>query len=92
MADWGALTDLQKTPDSSPKVMLKIFEKNPAGGAPVTYLFHFNTPDAKAEAEIIRDVLSRIIGSLQSDNPDLPKAAQPTPNGPTPTPDAPGSG
>ena len=72
--------------------MLKIFEKKPGGGDPVTYLFHFNTPDAKAEADAMRDVLSRIIGSLQNNNPNVPKPAQPTPNGgATPAPDAPGT-
>lgn len=72
--------------------MLKIFEKKPGGGDPITYLFHFNAPDAKTEADVMRDVLSRIIGSLQNGNPNVPKpAAQPTPNGPTPAPDAPGT-
>lgn len=76
--------------------MLKIFEKNPSGDKPITYLFHFNTPNAKAEADAMRDVLSRVIGSIQNDNPNVPKPATPaTPatNGPatTGTPGASGS-
>lgn len=72
--------------------MLKIFEKKPGGGDPVTYLFHFNTPDARAEADAIRDALSRVISAIQSGNPNVPKpAAQPVPNGPTPASDAPGT-
>ena len=56
--------------------MLKIFEKNPDGGDPVTYLFHFNTASAKPEADSMRDALSKVIGALQSTNPNLPKPAQ----------------
>ncbi|SPO05650.1 related to RNA polymerase II transcription factor [Cephalotrichum gorgonifer] len=85
------ITNLQKTPDSSPKVMLKIFEKRPDGGDPVTYLFHFNTPAAKAEADAMRDVLSRVIGAVQGNNPDIPKPIQPVSNGPATTPSAPGA-
>lgn len=72
--------------------MLKIFEKNP-NGEPTTYLFHFNTPDAKPEADAMRDALSKLVGALQSNNPNVPKAATPATNGPgTPVPTAGASG
>ncbi|KAK7978542.1 hypothetical protein PG988_006032 [Apiospora saccharicola] len=38
------VTNLQQTPDTAPKVMLKIFEKAKDGAEPVSYLFHFNAP------------------------------------------------
>src|SRR5690606_6297846 len=76
------LIDLQRTPPAAAKVMLKIFEKNSNGGEPIAYLFHFNTSQARTEADTMRDALSRIMGSLQSANPTLPKPVTPTPNGP----------
>ncbi|PKS12241.1 hypothetical protein jhhlp_001541 [Lomentospora prolificans] len=74
------ISNLQKTPDTAAKVMLKIFEKNP-NGEPITYLFHFNTVDAKPEADAMRDALSKLIGALQGNNPNVPKAATPATNG-----------
>ncbi|CAI4211607.1 unnamed protein product [Parascedosporium putredinis] len=60
---------------------------------PTTYLFHFNTPDAKPEADAMRDALSKLVGALQSNNPNVPKAATPATNGPgTPVPTAGASG
>ncbi|KAK8086156.1 BSD domain-containing protein [Apiospora phragmitis] len=38
------VTNLQQTPDTAAKVMLKIFEKAKEGAEPVSYLFHFNSP------------------------------------------------
>lgn len=83
--------------------MLKIFEKPPAGGDPVTYLFHFNTTEAKAEAKAVKDLLSRILADLRANDPSIPKPTSTEPgtpagqngqaNGtPAPAPAAPGGG
>lgn len=71
-------SDLQQTPDSSPKVMLKIFEKTEGATDPVTYLFHFNTPDAKAEAQAVKDLLSRLLADLRNGDANVSKLATPT--------------
>jgi transcription initiation factor TFIIH subunit 1 len=59
--------------------MLKLFEKaQPSGGAdPATYLFHFNsTGDPRAEANAVRDVLSRLIADLRTQDPGVPQASK----------------
>lgn len=61
--------------------MLKIFEKPINGGDPVTYLFHFNTDEAKAEAKSIKDLLSRLLADLRVNDPSVPKPAAGTPSG-----------
>ncbi|KAL7808277.1 hypothetical protein V8C26DRAFT_423565 [Trichoderma gracile] len=73
-----SITNLQQTPDSSPKVMLKIFEKTEGATEPVTYLFHFNTPDAKAEAQAVKDLLSRLLADLRNGDANVSKLATPT--------------
>ncbi|KAK7747946.1 RNA polymerase II transcription factor B subunit 1 [Cytospora paraplurivora] len=80
------ITNLQKTPDSAPKVMLKIFEKPPSSaGDPVPYTFQFTSPeDPRAEANAIKDVLSRLLTELRNNDPSVPKpaaAATPTNGG-----------
>ncbi|KAF0643762.1 hypothetical protein FPSE5266_04829 [Fusarium pseudograminearum] len=66
------ITNLQQTPDSSPKVMLKIFEK--VGDAdPATYLFHFNTAEAKDEAKAVKDLLSSLLASSRGGDATVPK-------------------
>ncbi|KAI0483994.1 TFIIH p62 subunit domain-containing protein [Xylariaceae sp. FL0804] len=68
------ITNLQQTPDTAAKVMLKIFEKTPGGADPVAYLFHFNSPsDARAEANSIRDLLSRLLAEAKSSDPNVPR-------------------
>ncbi|KUI73826.1 Putative RNA polymerase II transcription factor B subunit 1 [Cytospora mali] len=73
------ITNLKKTPDSAPKVMLKIFEKPPSSvGDPVPYTFQFNSPeDPRAEANAIKDVLSRLLTELRNNDPSVPKPAAP---------------
>lgn len=61
--------------------MLKILEKAPEGSKPVPYLFHFNTSEAKAEAQAVRDLLSRVLADLRSNDPNVPKPAPGTPSG-----------
>lgn len=69
--------DLQQTPDTNPKVMLKIFGKPPTPDADApTYLFHFNAPDsARAEANAIKDLLSRLLADTRAHDPSVPKPA-----------------
>lgn len=55
--------------------MLKIFEKPPEALEPITYLFHFNTSEAKAEAQAVKDLLSRILADLRANDPSIPKPA-----------------
>ncbi|TQV92557.1 hypothetical protein V2A60_009032 [Cordyceps javanica] len=76
------ITNLQQTPEGAPKVMLKIFEQNTNGGDAVTYLFHFNTDEAKQEASSFKDVLSRLLSEARSGDPNVPRpAGSSTPQG-----------
>ncbi|WKT49944.1 hypothetical protein QSH57_014891 [Fusarium oxysporum f. sp. vasinfectum] len=84
------ITNLQQTPDSSPKVMLKIFEK--VGDAePATYLFHFNTAEAKDEAKAVKDLLSSLLASTRGNDASVPKPSGASGGSSTPNPGA-GSG
>lgn len=69
------ITNLQQTPDSSAKVMLKIFEKAATEGAdPVSYLFHFNSnADPRAEAKAVKELLSRLVTDSRSNDPSVPR-------------------
>lgn len=53
--------------------MLKVFEKSDNGNEPATYLFHFNTSNAKEEAKAVKDVLSRILADLRSGDAGVPR-------------------
>lgn len=67
--------------------MLKIFEKvTGTEGEPTSYLFHFNSPtDARSQANVVKDLLSRIIADSRVNDPSLPK---PISAAGTPQPDA----
>lgn len=68
------ITNLQQTPDSSPKVMLKIFEKTAGVEEPTAYLFNFNsTVDPRGEANAIKELLSRLLADLRSNDPNVPR-------------------
>ncbi|KAF3070880.1 putative RNA polymerase II transcription factor B subunit 1 [Daldinia childiae] len=70
------ITNLQQTPDTAAKVMLKIFDKPSENAEPVAYLFHFNSPsDPRAEANVIRDLLSKILAETKNNDPSVPRAA-----------------
>ncbi|KAG9250234.1 uncharacterized protein F5Z01DRAFT_666964 [Emericellopsis atlantica] len=81
------VTNLQQTPDSAAKTMLKVFAKPSEGGEPVPYLFHFNTSEAKDEAKAVRDLLSRLLAEMKNSDPNVP-----TPNVGTPNTQANGNG
>ncbi|KAI0884811.1 uncharacterized protein GGS22DRAFT_200482 [Annulohypoxylon maeteangense] len=73
------ITNLQQTPDSAAKVMLKIFDKPPGSSDPSTYLFHFNSPsDPRAEANVIRDLLSKLLVEVKNNDPSVPRPAAPS--------------
>ena len=62
--------DLQQTPASSAKVMLKIFAQPPGSAAPDTHVFSFTSPvNARGEADAIKDALSKAIQSVKTGNP-----------------------
>ncbi|KAG5952214.1 hypothetical protein E4U53_001360 [Claviceps sorghi] len=67
------ITNLQQTPETAAKVMLKVFEKSENGNEPATYLFHFNTSSAKEEAKAVKDVLSKILADLRSTDAGIPR-------------------
>lgn len=70
------ITNLQQTPDTAAKVMLKIFEKGAESAEPVPYLFHFNSPtDPRSEANVIKNLLSRLLADAKSNDPNVPKPA-----------------
>ncbi|KAM0554670.1 hypothetical protein ACHAPJ_006739 [Fusarium lateritium] len=85
------ITNLQQTPDSSPKVMLKIFEKVD-NAEPSTYLFHFNTAEAKEEAKAVKDLLSSLLASSRSNDAAVPKPSGASGGSSTPNPSAGGIG
>ncbi|KAF4120968.1 transcription initiation factor TFIIH subunit 1 [Geosmithia morbida] len=80
----SSISNLQQTPETSAKVMLKILEKSP-NGEPISHLFHFNTPEAKIEASAVRDLLSSILADIRSNDPNVPKPTPGTPTGATRT-------
>ncbi|KAI9761482.1 MAG: hypothetical protein M4579_000992 [Chaenotheca gracillima] len=74
----SCITNLQQTPASSPKVMLKIFAQPPGAPSPETHVFSFTSPTvARAEADTIKDVLSASIqaGKATGQNGSVPAAA-----------------
>ncbi|KAK6826015.1 transcription initiation factor TFIIH subunit 1 [Apiospora arundinis] len=70
------VTNLQQTPDTAAKVMLKIFEKAKDGAEPVSYLFHFNSAtDPRGEANVLKDLLSRLLAEYKANDPSVPRPA-----------------
>ncbi|KAL4945394.1 hypothetical protein BDV06DRAFT_209503 [Aspergillus oleicola] len=65
----ASVSNLQQTPASSPKVMLKIFVQPPnnPSAAPEQYIFSFTAgATARAEADAIKDALSAAIQAAKS--------------------------
>ncbi|KAL4921768.1 hypothetical protein BDW62DRAFT_174441 [Aspergillus aurantiobrunneus] len=72
------VTNLQQTPASSPKVMLKVFvvPPNNPSAAPETYTFAFTAgASARAEADAIKDALSAAIQAAKSNQASPAPAA-----------------
>ncbi|KAJ9614234.1 RNA polymerase II transcription factor B subunit 1 [Cladophialophora chaetospira] len=56
------ITNLQQTPETNPKVMLKIFTQNPGQTEAVSHVFTFtSTKDPRSEANGIKDALANVI-------------------------------
>ncbi|KAL8900279.1 MAG: hypothetical protein Q9192_001151 [Flavoplaca navasiana] len=56
------ITNLQQTPASTSKVMLKVFAQPPGASTPETHVFNFTSPTAaRAEADAIKEALSKAI-------------------------------
>ena len=73
------ILDLQQTPATSAKVMLKIFAQGQGSTASETHVFSFTSPTvARAEADAIKDALSKAIQVAKSSNDVL---AQPSGSG-----------
>ena len=59
--------DLQQTPVTNPRVMLKIFAQPPGTSTPETHTFVFTSPTtARIEADTIKDALSKTIQIVKS--------------------------
>ncbi|KAK0705145.1 hypothetical protein B0H67DRAFT_498094 [Lasiosphaeris hirsuta] len=70
-----SINNLQQTPDTSAKVMLKVIEKpREEGTAPAAFLFHFTSPtEARPEANALKALLSKLITEKRGIDP--PKLA-----------------
>ncbi|MCJ1266774.1 RNA polymerase II transcription factor B subunit 1 [Lobaria immixta] len=63
----SSITNLQQTPATSAKVMLKIFAQTQGASASEQYVFSFTSPTtARAEADAIKDALSKAIQAAKS--------------------------
>lgn len=63
----NSILDLQQTPATSAKVMLKIFAQTQGASASEQYVFSFTSPTtARAEADAIKDALSKAIQAAKS--------------------------
>ena len=67
------VNNLQKTPESSPKVILKLLEKNPDGGEPIPYSFNFTSPEARMEVKALADALSQLISAIKAGSSEVPQ-------------------
>ncbi|KAK4166635.1 hypothetical protein QBC43DRAFT_313051 [Cladorrhinum sp. PSN259] len=68
------ILNLKQTPDTSPKVILKIIEKpkTPEEQEGQSFMFQFTSPtDARSEAHALRDLLSQLLAELRGG--DVPK-------------------
>ncbi|KAF4634624.1 hypothetical protein G7Y89_g3474 [Cudoniella acicularis] len=69
------ITNLQQTPESAAKVMLKVFEKSPDATESVTHLFHFNSStNPRGEANTVKDALTALISAIKTSDSSLPRA------------------
>ena len=58
--------DLQQTPASSPKVMLRVFAQPPGATESITHVFTFTSgTNARLEADAIKDALSRAVQAVK---------------------------
>ncbi len=63
----STITNLQQTPESSPKVMLKIFAQQKGQTEPVGHVFAFTSPsNARPEANAIKEALTTAIQAYKA--------------------------
>jgi transcription initiation factor TFIIH subunit 1 len=63
----SSITNLQQTPESSPKVMLKVFSQQKGQTEPVGHVFAFTSPStARAEANAIKEALTTAIQAYKA--------------------------
>jgi transcription initiation factor TFIIH subunit 1 len=63
------ITNLQQTPESNPKVMLKIFVQMKGQPEAVAHLFTFvSSKDARAEANAVKDALATAIQNVKAES------------------------
>lgn len=63
----SSITNLQQTPESSPKVMLKIFTQSKGETEPVGQVFNFSSPaNGRAEANAIKEALTTAIQAYKA--------------------------
>jgi transcription initiation factor TFIIH subunit 1 len=63
------MTNLQQTPETNAKVMLKIFAQAKGQTEPVGYVFNFvSSKDARAEANTIKDALTTAIQNVKAES------------------------
>ncbi|KAF8242389.1 hypothetical protein K440DRAFT_565560 [Wilcoxina mikolae CBS 423.85] len=61
----GTVENLQATPATSPKVMIKIFTKQGDGPAE-SFVFNFTSPNARAEGDAMKDALGTAIQAAKA--------------------------
>jgi transcription initiation factor TFIIH subunit 1 len=63
------MTNLQQTPETSAKVMLKIFAQAKGQTEPVAHVFNFISPrDARIEANAVKDALTTAIQNVKAES------------------------
>ncbi|CCU75384.1 putative RNA polymerase II transcription factor B subunit 1 [Blumeria hordei DH14] len=68
------ITNLQQTPESAAKAMLRIIEKSPSSSESITHQFHFNSPtNPRVEANSIKDVLTVLISAIKAKEANILK-------------------
>ncbi|RKF55043.1 General transcription and DNA repair factor IIH subunit tcf-29 [Golovinomyces cichoracearum] len=68
------ITNLQQTPESAAKVMLRIIQKPSDSNEALTYQFHFNsTLNPREEANSIKNILTSAISAIKSLDEGVPK-------------------
>ncbi|TQS38274.1 hypothetical protein Golomagni_01224 [Golovinomyces magnicellulatus] len=71
-------TDLQQTPESAAKVMLRIIQKSPDSNEAITYQFHFNSSlNPREEANSVKNILTSAISAIKSLDEGVPKSKIP---------------
>lgn len=62
----ATITNLQQTPITAPKVMLKVFVQTSSTSAPESHVFNFTGPIARQEADAVKESLTTAIQAAKS--------------------------